>query len=293
MYASKIIDNAKSFIGVVENPPNSNNVIFNKNYYGRPVNGLSYPWCVTFLWDVFRLSGASVLFYGGKKTAYCSSLEKWGRRDGLIVSEDKGDVGDIVLFDFNNKGIATHVGIIEKKNSDGSYTTIEGNTGLSSNENGGAVMRRIRNKSVIRCIIRPRYKKNDIINPKSVVEVQKYLNLKFKSGLDEDGSFGPLTKKNLIMYWQSIIGNDLSVDGSFGPNSQKQASINNLKRGDKGEVVRIMQMALICRGYSLRSYGADGSFGPYTEGKVKGFQKNNGLTVDGICGKNTWIALFK
>lgn len=62
-----IIKKAKSYIGTKESPRNSNNVIFNTHYYGRPVHGAAYPWCCVFLWDVFRLCGASSMFYGGKK----------------------------------------------------------------------------------------------------------------------------------------------------------------------------------------------------------------------------------
>jgi len=293
MYASKIIEKAKSFIGVMENPPNSNDVVFNRNYYGRIVKGSAYPWCATFIWDVFRLAGAPTLFYNGQKTAYCPTLEKWGRSEGLIVGKDAGTAGDIILYDFKGRGEATHVGIIEKNNFDGSYTTIEGNTGLNSDENGGAVMRRVRKTSIIRCIIRPRYLQEPVSTPNTIKEVQEYLNEKLKGNLSVDGSFGPLTNKGLIMYWQSVVGSGLEVDGYFGPKSQAAASMNNLKKGDKGELVRIMQMALICSGYYLKPYGADGSFGIASDIVLKSFQSYNRLSVDGICGRKTWIALLK
>ena len=45
------------------------------------------------------------------------------------------------------------------------------------------------------------------------------------------------------------------------------------------------------KGYALPKYGADGSFGAETLNAVKNFQKDHGLTVDGIVGKNTWVAL--
>ena len=54
-------------------------------------------------------------------------------------------------------GRASHIGIVEKKNPNGTYTIIEGNTSTSSNDNGGRVMRRIRSKSVIRGFARPKY----------------------------------------------------------------------------------------------------------------------------------------
>ena len=64
-----------------------------------------------------------------------------------------------------------------------------------------------------------------------------------------------------------------------------------LRRGDAGEYVTLMQTKLIQRGYDLQPYGADGKFGAKTEAAVKAFQKDNGLTADGICGRNTWAAL--
>lgn len=55
------------------------------------------------------------------------------------------------------KSRASHIGIVEKKNPNGTYTIIEGNTSTSNNDNGGRVMRRIRSKSVIRGFARPKY----------------------------------------------------------------------------------------------------------------------------------------
>ena len=46
--AKDIVDLAASFVGVNENPPDSNNVIFNTDYYGRHVYGGAYPWCCAF-----------------------------------------------------------------------------------------------------------------------------------------------------------------------------------------------------------------------------------------------------
>ena len=37
----------------------------------------------------------------------------------------------------------------------------------------------------------------------------------------------------------------------------------------------------------------DGSFGPETDKAVRGWQANNGLTVDGQVGQLTWSALIK
>lgn len=64
-----------------------------------------------------------------------------------------------------------------------------------------------------------------------------------------------------------------------------------LRRGSSGEYVTLLQTKLIQRGYDLQPYGADGKYGAKTENAVKAFQRDNGLTADGVCGKNTWSAI--
>ena len=64
-----------------------------------------------------------------------------------------------------------------------------------------------------------------------------------------------------------------------------------LKRGSKGEYVTLLQTKLIQKGYDLGKWGADGDFGSQTEKAVKQFQRDHGLTADGIVGVRTWTAL--
>ena len=58
-----------------------------------------------------------------------------------------------------------------------------------------------------------------------------------------------------------------------------------------GEDVRDVQSALIAKGYSCGSTGADGEFGSNTQKAVEAFQKAAGLTTDGIVGEKTVTAL--
>ena len=46
-------------------------------------------------------------------------------------------------------------------------------------------------------------------------------------------------------------------------------------------------------GYDLGICGVDGDFGQATEKAVKQFQKDHGLTADGVVGEKTWAALEK
>lgn len=153
--AKQIIDKALSYVGTYDR--GMNDVIFNTHYYGTPVSGSAYPWCCAFVWDIFRMCGASELFNGGKKTAYCPTVLNWGKAAGLAVPKTDGKYGDIVLFDWDGDGVADHIGLIIAKNADGSYQTIEGNTASYNYSNGGYVLRITRYTSQIIGIIRPKY----------------------------------------------------------------------------------------------------------------------------------------
>lgn len=63
-----------------------------------------------------------------------------------------------------------------------------------------------------------------------------------------------------------------------------------LKKGDKGQDVSEVQVALNLHGAKLT---VDGDFGAKTEAAVKDFQKKNKLTADGIVGPKTRSALSK
>ena len=153
--ASQIVEKASQYIGVKESPKGSNKVKFNTDYYGRAVSGSAYPWCVTFVWDIFRLCKASNLFYGGKKTASCTVVWNWAKKSKL--DRKTGQKGDIVIFSFSHNNKPEHMGIVVKKNSNGTYTTIEGNTSTGDQSNGGEVMRRTRNERDIIGFVRPKY----------------------------------------------------------------------------------------------------------------------------------------
>lgn len=65
-----------------------------------------------------------------------------------------------------------------------------------------------------------------------------------------------------------------------------------LKKGASGNNVKALQTLLIGYGYYCGGYGVDGSFGAGTEKAVKLYQKEKGLTPDGICGAKTWAKLL-
>ena len=62
-----------------------------------------------------------------------------------------------------------------------------------------------------------------------------------------------------------------------------------IRLNSSGNFVYILQHLLNQYGYNI---SVDGKFGVKTQNAVVDFQRNNGLTVDGIVGRNTWNALL-
>lgn len=278
--AKDVMTKAISYLNTKEIPANSNNVIFNTHYYGKAVSGSAYPWCCAYVWDIFRLAGASNLFYGGKKTAYCPTVETWGKSNKLTVNKSKGKYGDIVLFDFDGEGESGHIGFIVQKNSDGTYKTIEGNTAVGNDSNGGCVMYRTRSQSSIRCIIRPKYdsekknnQKKDKKTTKSKTESSKY------------------TYKQFVKDIQKAIG--AKVDGIAGKETYSKCPTISKSKNNKHAVVRPLQKYLNATGYPCGT--ADGIAGEKFDTAAKAWAKANGCIADGEFTKKgkSWKKILK
>ena len=135
---------ALSQLGVREEPAGSNCVKYNTDYYGREVSGDSFPWCVVFVWWLFQKAGAADLFFGGKKTASCSVLLLFAKRQGLFVRGGYRP-GDLVFLRFSRERTSPeHIGLVKEVQKNGTLITIEGNTGVGNDANGGQVQQRTR-----------------------------------------------------------------------------------------------------------------------------------------------------
>lgn len=114
------------------------------------------------------------------------------------------------------------------------------------------------------------------------------------------GIYGPITEESVKRFQKAY---NLNVDGIVGPETRKKLprsgigfgsegepilvreNRDNLRKGDRGEAVRVLQAQLIEAGY-LKGQ-PNGYFGSYTAAAVRRFQGDNYLAVSGIAGPTT------
>lgn len=142
----------------------------------------------------------------------------------------------------------------------------------------------------------------------NVVPLQRRLKaLGYLSG-SVDGYFGSNTYR-AVRSFQSRNG--LAVTGVADPGTQQllysssarpasgsssssssSTGYRLLYWGCKGDAVKRLQQALIDAGYKSYVRTADGIYGKWTYDAVRAYQKDVGLSVDGIAGKNTQNKLY-
>lgn len=128
-----------------------------------------------------------------------------------------------------------------------------------------------------------------------IADIQRGYNSKWGSLLGriaEDNIFGPDTKKHLVMALQQELnvqyGAGLDRDGSFGPLTKN--AFRTIKKGARGNITWLCQAMLYIKGYNPN--GLDHIFGNGMYDCVVKYQREKGLEVDGIIGKNTAYSLF-
>ena len=107
-------------------------------------------------------------------------------------------------------------------------------------------------------------------------------NFQSRNGLSITGIADPTTQQ--VLY-------SAGAKAASGSTSSSATGYRLLYWGCKGDAVKRLQSALLAAGYSQVKV-ADGIYGQWTYDGVRAFQKDRGLAVDGIAGKNTQNALY-
>lgn len=125
-----------------------------------------------------------------------------------------------------------------------------------------------------------------------IYDIQEWLKNHYGFNLALDNIYGADTHKKMVMALQTELNNQfnakLAVDGIFGINTYNACI--NVRQGAEGKLTKLIQMMLFIKGYNI---SIDGIFGNETARALGQFQNDKGLSVDKICGKNTFKKLFE
>lgn len=135
----KILQTAIAELGTTEYPMDSNNQKYGLDYGMNLV-----PWCAIWVSWVFDQAGYPLGYIDTEKGFhYTPSGLNHFKETNQVTTTPK--MGDLVFFDWQGDGKVDHVGIFLQDNQDKlTFTSIEGNTSLGNDSNGGEVMIRTR-----------------------------------------------------------------------------------------------------------------------------------------------------
>jgi hypothetical protein len=135
--------------GMKEQPPHSNHCPITDEF------GIgNVPWCMEAVSLAFKHGANLILgegpglppwgYWRGRGFAYVPAFEAWAKTRGYWLGRiNKPQPGDIPCYAFGGT-IAIHTGIVREPLGKGYFNAIEGNTGSTSDANGGEIMPRQR-----------------------------------------------------------------------------------------------------------------------------------------------------
>lgn len=312
--AADVLNVARSYLGVHEDPPHSNDTIIGEKFGW---NGVA--WCAEGV--SVDESEAGVPFNG---SASCSTLVARYQSGENGVWLGKPDISEVRPGDEGFLGTRgqDHTWLLESVDVDARLVhCIDDNWADQSMR-----VTRPYDSASIYGFGRPNYDvgSDPALPPPSatagrpilrngntgsaVSDVQRFLNGFNSAGLTVDDDFGDQTEA-AVKAWQTKRG--LTVDGEVGPETWHDfdmtvAFVTAVAAGHdvaqiptfpgtvnlnspNHDAVRQVQQRLADRGWTI---GVDGGFGKQTLAVVEAFQREKGLTVDGVAGPATWNALW-
>ena len=256
----KLIAIALNEVGYVEGSNNWNKYSAEMNgcnAYGWNVQ--NQPYCDIFAdwcyYKAFGLDVAARLTYQPKGgfSALCSASANYYKNNGAWFSTPA--VGDQVFF--NVSGGINHTGIVVGVTG-GVVTCVEGNSSDAVRKNN------------------------------------------YNLGISYIAGFG---RPNWDIFTSNLPTTPVADENTSTPAPEPEppkqetcevtVTLPVIEYGDASMWVKLMQTALICRGFNCGWYGADGEYGQQTKIALFQFQQKNGLEADNICGRATWKKLLE
>lgn len=311
---NKMIQIAEAEVGYLEKRSNSsldsktaNAGSNNYTKYWRDImpSYQGQPWCAAFVsWVLMQAFG---------QAAAEKMLKHWPyvyvpTLAGDFTNYANPQVGDVVMF--KHGGVFTHTGIVTSVSGD-YFTTIEGNTsgGSSIIANGGGVcskgyynsnlpgtkFARLDWSIVAGQAPAPASKPATTGGNAVIRDGQIHCNNFTGAGIPVDGYDGPKTRKGAVMVLQTALNMDyragLTVDGILGAMTLQALGSHYVCLKECQYLVTALEILLMLKGYNPQGVECPGSFGSGLEAAVRQYQKDHGLTVDGIAGRNTFMSL--
>lgn len=125
------------------------------------------------------------------------------------------------------------------------------------------------------------------------VQANKYLG----TSIDTDGIRGSETKKAGIKVLQKAMNSDyndgLTIDGIWGTASNTALGSHYVKSGETQYMVTAAEILLMLNGYNTNGVEYPGIFGDGLKSAVNSYKTAHGLSANGICDSNTFLALIK
>lgn len=114
--------------------------------------------------------------------------------------------------------------------------------------------------------------------------------------IKEDGIRGANTKKAGITVLQTALNLDykagLTVDGVWGNKSETALGSHYVASGETQYLVTAVEILLMLKGYNPGGVECPGRYGSGLKAAVTKYQRDHGLTADGVAGRDTILSLI-
>ena len=249
-----------------------------RNYVYKSYNGKYYSDCSSSICATFAQIGYNVSLLNTAGMYYSSLFEKVpvNISNGHITNPEILKVGDCLMYVGSDPSRPLQIGHVESVYEIGTSSSSSTPSNNTSSSNTG----------------------------NNVSKGQKWLNDNYSSVvkkclggqlLEVDNEYGSKTRLVVVGVWKDVMnrkhGYSFTVGNpNFGNACRDAANKVQLKQGDSGTLVYLVQLILSARGFYTSKM--DGSFGLGTEQAVRAYQRSKNLACDGVVGGSTLYSLM-